>query len=38
MYACEIIPLIDVLLIGKETNDYNKEYLTRIAMNLKIST
>ena len=24
MYSCQIIPLIYVLLIGKETNDYNK--------------
>ena len=24
MYAYQIIPLIYVLLIGKETNDYNK--------------
>ena len=23
MYSCQIIPLIYVLLIGKETNDYN---------------
>ena len=24
MYSCQIIPLIYVLLIGKEINDYNK--------------
>ena len=24
MYSCQIIPLVYVLLIGKETNDYNK--------------
>ena len=24
MYSCQIIPLVYALLIGKETNDYNK--------------